>query len=197
MTELLKNAVTTAVLSFAMLASATPAQAATLTFDVTGIESIGALFASGNRVELFDIGADSHVTGISYDLTIEAFSPSWLSEISIAFADSDFLGGVLISPGTGDNVPGVESYSDTFHLVLEGLDFFVGSDGLLYVEFYEELDDPSVEPDGRYLSGTVRVEYEPVAAPVPEPATWAMMIGGFGLVGGAMRRRKVQVSYAA
>ncbi len=26
-------------------------------------------------------------------------------------------------------------------------------------------------------------------SPVPEPATWAMMIGGFGLVGGAMRRR--------
>jgi hypothetical protein len=28
---------------------------------------------------------------------------------------------------------------------------------------------------------------------VPEPATWAMMILGFGLVGGAMRRRKHQV----
>jgi len=27
-------------------------------------------------------------------------------------------------------------------------------------------------------------------ASVPEPATWAMMIGGFGLVGGAMRRRR-------
>jgi hypothetical protein len=26
---------------------------------------------------------------------------------------------------------------------------------------------------------------------VPEPATWAMMIAGFGLVGGAMRRRRV------
>jgi hypothetical protein len=25
---------------------------------------------------------------------------------------------------------------------------------------------------------------------VPEPATWAMMIGGFGMVGGAMRRRR-------
>lgn len=25
---------------------------------------------------------------------------------------------------------------------------------------------------------------------VPEPATWAMMIGGFGMIGGAMRRRK-------
>ena len=35
------------------------------------------------------------------------------------------------------------------------------------------------------------------AGAVPEPATWAMMIAGFGLVGGAMRRRsKVKVSYA-
>ncbi|WP_293970218.1 PEPxxWA-CTERM sorting domain-containing protein [Sphingomonas sp.] len=32
---------------------------------------------------------------------------------------------------------------------------------------------------------------------VPEPATWAMFIGGFGLVGGAMRRRqRVSVSVA-
>jgi hypothetical protein len=28
------------------------------------------------------------------------------------------------------------------------------------------------------------------AAAVPEPATWAMFIGGFGLIGGAMRRRQ-------
>ncbi|XHR99425.1 hypothetical protein ACFB49_10210 [Sphingomonas sp. DBB INV C78] len=35
------------------------------------------------------------------------------------------------------------------------------------------------------------------AAAVPEPATWAMMISGFGLVGGAMRRRaKVQPLHA-
>jgi hypothetical protein len=37
------------------------------------------------------------------------------------------------------------------------------------------------------------------AAAVPEPATWAMMISGFGLVGGAMRRRasKPTLAYAA
>lgn len=37
-----------------------------------------------------------------------------------------------------------------------------------------------------------------VSAAVPEPATWAMMIGGFGMVGGAMRyrRRKTTVSFA-
>jgi PEP-CTERM motif len=31
---------------------------------------------------------------------------------------------------------------------------------------------------------------------VPEPATWAMMIAGFGIVGCAMRRRVAKVSYA-
>jgi probable HAF family extracellular repeat protein len=33
---------------------------------------------------------------------------------------------------------------------------------------------------------------------VPEPATWAMMIGGMGLVGGAMRRRRIsaKISFA-
>lgn len=34
------------------------------------------------------------------------------------------------------------------------------------------------------------------AGGVPEPATWAMMIAGFGLVGAAMRRRKAQVRFA-
>jgi len=32
------------------------------------------------------------------------------------------------------------------------------------------------------------------AAGVPEPASWAMMIGGFGLAGGALRRRKVRTA---
>jgi len=31
---------------------------------------------------------------------------------------------------------------------------------------------------------------------VPEPAAWAMLIGGFGLAGAAMRRRSTKVAYA-
>jgi len=31
---------------------------------------------------------------------------------------------------------------------------------------------------------------------LPEPASWAMMLGGFGAIGGAMRaRRRVAVSF--
>ena len=47
--------------------------------------------------------------------------------------------------------------------------------------------------------GVDNVTFTPVAAGgVPEPASWALMIGGFGLVGGAMRRRaaKASVSFA-
>lgn len=36
----------------------------------------------------------------------------------------------------------------------------------------------------------------PAAAAVPEPASWALMIAGFGLVGGAMRRRSARVAFA-
>jgi len=34
------------------------------------------------------------------------------------------------------------------------------------------------------------------AAPTPEPATWALMVGGFGLAGAAMRRKRVVVRFA-
>lgn len=44
--------------------------------------------------------------------------------------------------------------------------------------------------------GGLRVEFtssnaDAVVAAVPEPASWAMLIGGFGLAGGALRRRRV------
>jgi hypothetical protein len=45
--------------------------------------------------------------------------------------------------------------------------------------------------DGGPLPGTLSLDiYAKLGAgAVPEPATWAMMIGGFGMVGSAMRRR--------
>ncbi len=44
----------------------------------------------------------------------------------------------------------------------------------------------------------LRFVFTNVRSGVPEPAAWAMMLGGFGLVGSAMRRRRVRttVTYA-
>ena len=36
-----------------------------------------------------------------------------------------------------------------------------------------------------------------VTAAIPEPATWAMMLVGFGMIGGAARRPRLRVRYAA
>lgn len=44
--------------------------------------------------------------------------------------------------------------------------------------------------DGGYY-GLDQLTFDLVSAPaVPEPAAWALMIGGFGMVGGAMRQRR-------
>ena len=49
-------------------------------------------------------------------------------------------------------------------------------------------------PSGEDFCGSVRYtltyDYTPFGAAVPEPATWAMMVFGFGLAGAAIRRRR-------
>lgn len=49
-----------------------------------------------------------------------------------------------------------------------------------------------VGPAGNYSNDTTGLKFTAtaVAAGVPEPATWATMLGGFGLLGGAVRRRR-------
>lgn len=48
------------------------------------------------------------------------------------------------------------------------------------------------------LNGDGTYGYKPLAiAGVPEPANWALMIGGFGLIGGVSRRRQRQAANAA
>jgi len=40
------------------------------------------------------------------------------------------------------------------------------------------------------------VSFASNGAAAPEPATWALMLGGFGLTGAAMRRRAAKVRFA-
>jgi hypothetical protein len=60
-------------------------------------------------------------------------------------------------------------------------------------EFFFQIGTLSDDNEGPLLDN---VTLDIASSAVPEPATWAMMIGGFMLVGGALRRRKVAVCFA-
>lgn len=80
------------------------------------------------------------------------------------------------SPGGGHIVNGGKNYTDVFDpgdFKQPGI-YFDGDTSRLIVFALSGGTDPSV----------------------PEPASWAMFIGGFGLVGSAMRRRRVNVNFA-
>ena len=47
------------------------------------------------------------------------------------------------------------------------------------------------------LFATITYNFETRDGPVPEPASWAMMLAGFGAIGAAMRRRQVAVRFAS
>ena len=65
-----------------------------------------------------------------------------------------------------------------------------------------DMSRATIRPDGAFRMSfadttgsssafaTVTFGAAPIESAVPEPATWAMMISGFGLVGGAMRRHR-------
>ncbi|WP_375392263.1 PEPxxWA-CTERM sorting domain-containing protein [uncultured Sphingomonas sp.] len=63
---------------------------------------------------------------------------------------------------------------------------FVASANATTIEF------DVVDRGGNFNLDAVSVRDAPMPAAVPEPATWAMMIAGVGMIGGAMRRRSLQ-----
>ncbi|GAA3697590.1 hypothetical protein GCM10022268_05150 [Sphingomonas cynarae] len=190
------------VIAAALLGTTLPvsqAEAATLVVDVTGAQSYGMFANDQNTVQTFNIGGLSRITAIAFDVTITAFSPSFLSEASVALTGSDTDGdGVSLNPGLDDRRPGTARYFGAVNLTGLGLDFAVGTDGILRLEYFEDFNDTLVSPDAQWVGGTLTVTYDEVTAAIPEPATWMMMFAGFAMVGGAARyrRRTTRVRYA-
>ena len=67
-----------------------------------------------------------------------------------------------------------------------GFQAFRGEDGQLIKSVSFVVDNGGTFEEFRQLR----------LAPIPEPASWAMMITGFGLVGSAMRRRRMRMTVA-
>ncbi|MFQ3594884.1 MAG: PEPxxWA-CTERM sorting domain-containing protein [Sphingomonadaceae bacterium] len=171
---------------------ATTASAEVILFDVAGILSIDTLGSPLNEVRLLDIGPFTEVIGFGWNVLLVANPGSVLFDMMMTASDSSGSNGFVFSP-SNDLVTGAKTYSSNGiqDLISLGLNFQVGADGLLRLEFHELVSDLPGAPDGEWREGQLAFQIRPGTAPViPEPGTWAMMIAGFGLVGLAARSRR-------
>jgi hypothetical protein len=165
--------------------------AAPVTIDVTGIQSTGERGDPNNSVFRLDVGAYAHLVSVGYDVTITAVTPSYLSEMFVAFTDSAGFGTQFNPSDVEDS--GTASSSGFASLVNLGLDFTVGADGILMLEFFEAFQDP-VTPNGVWNAGTITFFFDDVTTPpggsTPEPDSVLLLGAGLAALGYASRRRR-------
>jgi hypothetical protein len=118
-----------------------------------------------------------------------------------------FMGNVTTysDNGTVSTSSGIQLYGNT------SLDDYLGSPLDYHVPFTKEFSSDSggtvsfsqsYDGNADYIYDeeiglrVTRITYAAAPAAVPEPASWAMMLVGFGLAGSAMRRRIVAVRFA-
>ncbi|RQO57385.1 PEP-CTERM sorting domain-containing protein [Paucibacter sp. KBW04] len=171
----------------ASLAAVTPTAASTLVVDVTNIQSVDELGSPDNTVLTFNVGANTVINSLTWDVSLRANSPSWLSEIQVSFGSTSGTDGVTFSPGFGDDNSGIGSYSGSANLADYGLEFQVGADGILRLEFHEGFYDGANPVDGVWTGGTLTFG---ITQAVPEPSTYGLMALGLIGVGFIARRRK-------
>ena len=86
------------------------------------------------------------------------------------------------------NVAVGQFLSITESVAVEGIN---GGTGIAFADPYVSIDPTFLaQHTGLSLQFSQFVGNDPAPSGVPEPATWAMMVGGFGLVGGTMRLRR-------
>ena len=190
MKTMTKMMLATGVSAAAMLA-ATSASAATFLFSYSGTNATnGAFTATGtltttNTTTLVNGRAAYTITGITGTRNGAAIT-------GLVPAGTDF-GGL-----STDNY----LYVAAPYLTLSGFGFSVAGTGNLFNPYYlgsayQEYVRNAAGADVQATPG-ITFTATPVTAAVPETATWAMMIAGFGMMGVALRtrRRSTKVSFA-
>ena len=182
----------------ATLSIAAPAQAATIVdtgtptgnyIPVNPEQSVAGRFSLTSRTTLTDV---------------QGYIGAEISDFTIAISQGSLPGTALYS-GTFTSVK-MDSFQGLVGLswILDAGDYWVSFSSSGYAGMKKGAPRPMSETaytDPRWGWGSypmsMGVRISGVAAAVPEPATWAMMLLGFGMVGAASRyrRRKVAVAY--
>ena len=157
-----------------------------VTFDLNDIASWADQGDDGNWVLSNVVQPDQQIVGFGYELELETFGPSWLSEAAIGISDAAALDdGFILSPGAGFNLPGAETFSTggIIPLSLIGSAPVPISSNTLRIEFFETFTDFPNQADAVW-NGTLSLDLRPV----PGAGTMAL----FGCIGALTRRRRRQ-----
>jgi PEP-CTERM motif len=131
----------------------------------------------------FELTTANFLTGVN------AFAPASLTSCTVAF-----------SPGSQDC--GTQKFDTTFYGIAPFYETvaFGTADGSESYYYFKQGSFGTVGTHSSQIFGAAQFATltvsDSMAGAVPEPATWAMMIAGFGLVGAGMRRRAAKVTYA-
>lgn len=175
-------------------------------FTISGDGSIGYATDNSNLYSI-DLGTGASTLIGATGLTLDGLTTAQ-SAVTIAgdmFAAGSVFGAdgsslYSVDVGTGAltllGSTGVTSEALTFDS--NGTLFSHGNDGFLYTIDLTTLAGTQIGATASNLVFGMAAQPDAMGA-VPEPATWAFMILGFGAIGGAMRRQRkatVKVSYA-
>jgi len=121
------------------------------------------------------------------------FPNNWNADILVAFATPQAAVGIGIAGPT----------TLTFELlaadmsVLESYNLSTTPTNTYYYINRLTNDASFLRVAGNFVAiDDLQFDTKTVRPSVPEPATWAMMLGGFGLAGATMRRRRASVTFA-
>ena len=158
------------------------------------------------------VGGDQHVGAINLDLALGVPQAIFLFDIFSAENSVDVLacpaGDTCAKPIsvafdltpalTGGSFTGATVGAFVLLALQEGQlvwddgdqDFAFGNGGVLNIQLNNTTFGTKLFGVDQGTPGTVYATFTLVENAVPEPANWAMMIAGFGLIGGALRHRR-------
>ncbi|WP_051293960.1 PEP-CTERM sorting domain-containing protein [Pseudoduganella violaceinigra] len=159
-----------------------------LQVDVTGIPDNDERGSASNFILDFYVGSLASITSLKWDINLTSYAGSYLSEMKITFSDT-VGNGITFTPGGGDDFDGTMDYSGFQNLGDLGQIFQVGIDGILRLEFHDGYKDLAFdEPEGMWNFGTLVFG----VAEVPEPPTYALILGGLLLLSNSAKRRRAK-----
>ncbi|KQU62447.1 hypothetical protein ASG67_05020 [Sphingomonas sp. Leaf339] len=181
---ILASAITTLVIT-------TPADAALLQFTISGTDTLSGIDPAPIEFASFQLDSNPLVDAVNLFpgqgfaiadvMGIFQYGSTTLSSQSISFLNTAVNGGLVI----GDGTPGGTL------LAFDGPQLYFGT------EAEPKFQTGSFNLTDFFSGSPISLTISTVSA-IPEPASWAMMLAGFAMIGGATRhrRRKATVAYA-